>query len=362
MKDWDAKKMRFRRSFDGWLSANELLDSLETRLLVSFRGLVSEGIEPTPELLRASLLPVAPTTKDLFTSDFIRFIEEKRPLIRESSLKNYQTVLTRLLRYESENGKIVVYDADFHKRFVSFQTSLGLHPNTIAKANSCIKAYLLSRGKVFPVKFKKEVETERIFLSVAELELIRCCVLPEYLTKVRDAFVFCCFTGLRYSDLRGLRPSQIKERASYSVIELIPEKSRSVVGSVKHIEVPLLGSAVEILERYSGGFSSLPVLSNQKMNQHLKTIAETAGIKDKVQIVEYKNGFPVVRFVPKYELVTTHVARHTFATLSLIKGVPLEILQKVLGHSDLNTTMRYAKIVDDYKNAVILGAWSDSGG
>lgn len=355
VKDWDIKKMRFRRSFEGHLSANEYLESLETRLRIEYRNLMTKGVEPTKDLLRVALKPKSELKAEKsFSQLFADFIEEKKEKLR--AVGPYKTALSRILRFEAEHGNIVTYDEETHKKFWSFQRRIGLHPNSIGQTGVKLGAFLSSIGQKIP-NYKKEVSTERIFLTVAELEKIVKVELSEHLSRVRDAFIFSCYTGLRYGDLKNLKPVQIKERSGYKIIELIPEKSRSMMSSVKRVEVPLLGSATDILERYSGGFASLPVLSNQKMNEYLKEIAEKAELNENVQTVIYQNGLPIIKIVKKWTLVTTHVARHTFATLSLIKGVPLEILQKVLGHKDLKTTMKYAKIVDEYKNAVILGAW-----
>ncbi|WP_428664402.1 site-specific integrase [Runella sp.] len=182
-------------------------------------------------------------------------------------------------------------------------------------------------------------------------------VPTNLLERVRDAFLFSCYTGLRYGDLHGLTSNEIKNEASYSYIELVPKKSRSRMKEAKSVQVPIPAFALEILRKYDGSLRSLPVLSNQKMNEYLKQVAELAGITVQTQTVEYQKGFPIIKYKKKFELITVHVARHTYATLSLVMGVPIEVIQKVLGHSDLKMTMRYAKIVDAYKNAVILGVW-----
>lgn len=369
VKDWDVKKMRFRRSFDGWMSANDLLDSLEARLLSSFRNFRANGVIPSVDALRDSLRPkkaIEETTT--FVQDFERWIVEKRKRVRENSIKGFEATIRRLERFEAVNGKFYVSNyPSVHDKFVSFQINEGLHPNTVSKTNAYLRCFFnevtKDLGIKVPVDLPKFVTTEItpdvVFLTVSELAQVKGVELGLSLSKIRDAFLFSCYTGLRYSDLRGLRPNQIFDKGSYQIIELIPDKSRSRSRSVKRVEIPLLPDAVEIMKRYEGGFNSLPVVSNQSMNYYLKEIAEKAGLNALCQVVTYKKGFPVVKFQKKWELVTVHVARHTFATLSLIKGVPIEIIQKVLGHSDLQTTMRYAKIVDEYKNAVILGAWSE---
>ena len=95
------------------------------------------------------------------------------------------------------------------------------------------------------------------------------------------------------------------------------------------------------------------MLSQQKLNEALKTLGVIAGIDDMVEVTEYQKGKPVTLLRPKYALIGSH----TFATLSLMKGVSVQVLQKALGHFDIKITIIYAKVVDEFKNKTILQAW-----
>ena len=146
------------------------------------------------------------------------------------------------------------------------------------------------------------------------------------LDQVRDIFIFCCFTGLAYVDVKKLTNDDI-------VLGIDGEKwietKRTKTNTKSNI--PLLPTAIQILQKYA--FSKevsqnrvLPVLTNQKMNAYLKEIAHLSGMK--------KN-------------LTTHLARHTFATtVTLSNGVSIESVSKMLGHSSLKTTQIYAKVID----------------
>ena len=140
-------------------------------------------------------------------------------------------------------------------------------------------------------------------------------------------FIFSCFTGLAYSDVKKLSNSDI-------TIGIDGEKwIRTKRTKTKTLSsIPILPVAEEILDRYKNhpevknSDFILPVLSNQKSNAFLKEIALMCDIK---------------------KPLTTHVARHTFATtITLTNGVPIESVSKMLGHKDLRTTQHYAKIVD----------------
>jgi integrase/recombinase XerD len=92
--------------------------------------------------------------------------------------------------------------------------------------------------------------------------------------------------------------------------------------------------------------------------EYLKVIGMWAGLTDLIEVATYDKGKPTLKLVPKYEKISCHIARHTYATLSLTQGVPIEVLQKTLGHADIKTTMVYAKVIDEYKDRVILEAWN----
>ena len=146
------------------------------------------------------------------------------------------------------------------------------------------------------------------------------------LEHVRDIFVFCCFTGLAYADVKKLTKDDIVigiDGEKWINTERTKTKTKS--------NIPILPLALMIIEKYKGSNEVnnsrvLPVLTNQKMNAYLKEIADISGIK--------KN-------------LTTHLARHTFATtVTLTNGVSLESVSKMLGHRSLRTTQHYAKILN----------------
>ena len=148
----------------------------------------------------------------------------------------------------------------------------------------------------------------------------------ERLNQVRDIFLFSCYTGLAYADVKKLNRSEIGvgidgEKWIFTKRQKTNTPSR----------IPLLPAAEKLSDKYKNhpqciAGAILPVLSNQKMNAYLKEIADVCGIN--------KN-------------LTFHIARHTFATtITLTNGVPIETVSKMLGHTNLRTTQHYAKILD----------------
>ena len=192
----------------------------------------------------------------------------------------------------------------------------------IAIGNDWIK-----RDPFFGLRFKAE-EVNVDFLSNDELKRIRQkkITIPR-LERIRDIFVFCCFTGLAFVDVSQLTTEDlIKDAQGNMWIRKMRQKTKEMCN------IPLLSAAKEILEKYKDFASTnakgllLPVSSNQKTNAYLKEIADICGIKKKL---------------------TTHVARHTAATVVFLANrVSMENVAKILGHANLNMTRHYAKVLD----------------
>ncbi|MDX5420130.1 MAG: site-specific integrase [Hymenobacteraceae bacterium] len=144
---------------------------------------------------------------------------------------------------------------------------------------------------------------------------------------MRDIFLFSCFTGLAYVDVQQLRHTDIG-RGIDGEQWIFKNRQKTEAPS----RIPLLPAALQVIDRYRQHPQCLhdgrvlPVLSNQKMNAYLKEIADLCGIR---------------------KPMTFHTARHTFATtVTMLNGVPMESVSKLLGHTNLKTTQHYAKILD----------------
>lgn len=166
--------------------------------------------------------------------------------------------------------------------------------------------------------------TDRGFLTDEEVMALLAKDVPvKRLELVRDLFVFSCFTGLAYVDLANFRPSDITTINDRKWI-----KSQRAKTSVP-INVMLLDIPLQLIEKYQNdprrNGMIFPMISNQRMNSYLKEIGDICGIN--------KN-------------LTFHLSRHTFATMTLSKGVPIESVSKMLGHTNIKTTQIYARITD----------------
>ncbi|KAA6339353.1 Tyrosine recombinase XerC [termite gut metagenome] len=197
--------------------------------------------------------------------------------------------------------------------------------------------------------FKPKLKTTQkkvIFLTWEELNRLRDYPIPEskkYLERVRDVFLFCCFTGLRYSDVFNLRRSDVKS----GHIEV------TTVKTADSLTIELNNHSKTILDKYKDTAfeddKALPVISNQKMNDYLKELAELAQINEPVRETYYKGNERIDVVTPKYALLGTHAGRRTFICNALSLGIPAQVVMKWTGHSDYKAMKPYIDIADDIK-------------
>jgi integrase len=165
------------------------------------------------------------------------------------------------------------------------------------------------------------------------------------LSPARDVFCFCCFTGLRYSDVKKLRRSDVKGDHILVVTKKTDES----------LKIELNKYSKAILDKYAGmdypDDNALPAISIQRANDHLKLIGKMAGLNDPQRLVYFKRNERIEEVYPKYALLSTHCGRRTFIVNALRIGVPAEVIMKWTGHSDYKAMKPYVKIVDELKVA-----------
>lgn len=323
---------------------NAYLDSLISRVYQSHRDLIQDNKEVTAETLKNKFLGVEEKQVTLITL-FKEHNKRVEKLIGKGystgTLDRYKTVFKHLQEFMKHNYNVsdICFNRINHKYITDFEFYLKSERN--CGHNSAIK-YIKNFKKIVRIAIASDLITKDPFLNYkVQLKVVKREFLSEEeiqtmlekdlhthrLEIVRDIFIFCCYTGLAYSDVKKLSKDSI-------VIGIDGEKwiktNRTKTGTRSNI--PLLPPALKILKKYENSPLSvskgvlLPVLSNQKSNAYLKEVADLCGIK--------KN-------------LTTHLARHTFATtVTLSNGVGIESVSKMLGHTSIKTTQHYAKILD----------------
>jgi len=325
-------------------SINSYLDSLKAKVYDYQQQLIREDNQVNAENMRNKILGVEKRSHMLI-GIFQQHNEEIKALIGHefatATYTRYETSLKHTVAFL--NWKYKVSDIDIRKIDHEFVTSYEFYLKSVHKCNQNTTAkYIKNFGKIVRrclangwiqrdpfINYKcKIVEVERAFLSQDEIETMFNKVLPtDRLNLVKDIFLFSCFTGLAYVDVKKLSRKNIGfgvDGERWIFINRTKTDTRS--------NIPILPIASFLLEKYEdhpqviNQDKLLPILSNQKMNSYLKEIADACGINKEL---------------------TFHIARHTFATtVTLSNGVPIESVSKMLGHKNLKTTQHYAKILD----------------
>ena len=242
------------------------------------------------------------------------------------------TEYVQYLRDEREmRNSTIGKQLSFLKWFLRWSFKQGMHSNN---------AYDTFKPKL------KDTQKKIIFLTWEELNRLREFKIPptkQALERVRDVFLFQCFTGLRYSDVFNLRRSDIKGdhievttvKTSDSLIIELNDHSKAILEKYKDVEFE--------------NDKALPVITNQKMNDYLKELAELAEINEPVRQTYYKGNERIDEVTPKYALLGTHAGRRTFICNALALGIPPQVVMKWTGHSDYKAMKPYIDIADDIK-------------
>lgn len=197
--------------------------------------------------------------------------------------------------------------------------------------------------------FKPKLKSPKkkvIFLTQDELKRIEEFQIPENhsaLETVRDVFLFCCFTGLRYSDVRNLTWEDVHN----GKMEVVTIKTND------RLVIELNKKANQLMSKYEDihfkGNVVFPVIANQNMNNSLHLLFKLAGFNEQVKEVYYQGNQRKEEISPKYELISTHAGRRTFICMALAKGIPPSVVMKWTGHSDYKAMKPYIDIADDVK-------------
>jgi len=341
---WNVHSGRAIGTKEDAKTLNTYLDILQNKVYQARQNLIEKNQTVTSEQLKDSLVGIKERPRML-----IEIFEEHNRQMAELVGKEFSP--TTLIRYKTcinntqlfLKWKFDASDIDILKLNFEFISDFAFYLKSVRNCNHnstlkylsnfrkivyrCLQYGWLPKDPFIGFRMKTKY-VERIPLSEQELnEIVSKQFFVERLCQVRDVFLFCCFTGLGYADIRKLKRSEIGvgvdgEKWIFTKRQKTDTSSR----------IPLLPFALSILEKYKDHPQcvyedrALPVLSNQKMNSYLKEIADLCAINRKL---------------------TFHMARHTFATtVTLTNGVPIETISKMLGHQSIRTTQIYAKILD----------------
>ena len=341
---WDSRGAKLRGSSIEVSNFNRFLNNVKSRLFEIYDDLLKEKLDISAAIVKNIYLGKA-GKEYMVLEIFKEHNDEVESLLSKGfakgTLQRYKAAYKHVSDYighKYQRKDIPVRSVD-HKFITGLEFYLKSKKN--CEHNTAIK-YVVNFKKIIRIAYANEwiardpffhwkaswKTKEKQYLTQTELDTLKNkkSFLPR-LELVRDIFVFCCYTGLAYSDVKQLHFENIVIGINGDRwIKMVRKKTKAMSS------IPLLPTAEQIIEKYSqhpyvlDGKGVLPVLTNQKSNAYLKEIADVCGVN--------KN-------------LTTHLARHTFATtVTLSNGVSIATVSKMLGHRSLKTTQIYAKVLD----------------
>lgn len=272
---------------------------------------------------------------------------EKRQY-KPASVKVYKEFKTQFDTFQNARGKYDFKDInmDFYNKYTAHFAKKDYKTNSIGKQIKCLKTILsaaldeeIHNNDSFQKKDFKTLKTDvhNVYLDIAELELLEGIDLSgkPHLEQARDVFLCGCYTALRFSDYKRINKDFIIERDGKYFIDMITQKTGY------RVVIPIKAIVLEILKKYN---FTLPNTYEQKVNKYIKEVAEMCGIDSPIEIKENIGSKVTSKFVPKYQLIMTHTARRTGATLLYKFGVPTLDIMKITGHKTEKNLLNYIKI------------------
>lgn len=340
-EEWDTKANRATGRSNANKQVNSLLEEIKASLHNIYHEMQRRDNYVTAEKVKNEFLGIAESHETLLAL-FAKHNADVEKLVGISktaaTLQKYKVTYNHMQSFLKDKYNVsdislkeitLMFINDFE---VYLMTTCKCGANTTAKFMQFFKRIILiarNNGLLvgdpfanYKIRLKK---VDRGYLTDEEItKILKKKFVSERLEHVRDIFIFSCFTGLAYIDVKNLTQDNI--RISFDGNLWIMTKRQKT--DIK-VDVPLLKIPKMILDKYKDKLPNgllLPILSNQKMNAYLKEIGDVCGIR---------------------KTLTFHLARHTFATTTtLAKGVPIETVSKMLGHTNIETTQIYARITN----------------
>jgi integrase len=380
-KYWNHDAQEVRAACPRHLAYNKMLHAIRNEIQSAFHSMDfgsggkiidNHQIERFSQRIKHFLSDGLSATVPAFSHSFTTFIDtytvgygkgqitNKRPA--DSTLQRYRLVLQRIEEYASIRRIRLTYESineDFYRGFVTWlSTERNITDASIGNYIKVIKTFMewsKRRGwhnnTSYEHFYKPDPMGRGIALSLRELRLLRDVDLTHSpkLARVRDHFLLQTFTGLRYSDLQLLGPSNFDEMNGFILVSTVKNDVRPVI--------PIIPPLADVLSRFPSRIFEFN--SDVKANKYLKELGMVAGLTSPVLVSSQRNGVTYTESFPKYTQLTTHVARRTFTTISLELGLSEVIIRQVTGHKANDVMSKhYAKPDPGVVRDLMCRAWA----
>ena len=278
------------------------------------------------------------------------FLNRKRNKTIQRTLTRYGTVYNtfkRFVEFSGSNPLIEDVDPNFQSDFEDFCNEENYASSTTNKFIEVIKSLCVDarqNGAILSPRFEliklRKKKNSVVYLNESDIDKLKSLndsELGERLTRVKDWLLISCFTGQRVSDFLHFDEKNIRKVDGATLLDITQQKTN------KYVTIPLLPEVLETLNKYNGRFPA--VISEQKFNKYVKEVGEKAGINEPtyggiLTKIDSNKNRKVFGTYPKYELITSHIGRRSFAT-NLYGKFPTPLIMNVTGHSKESTFLEY---------------------
>ena len=345
-KNWNNKTCRVKPQVSHSLELNKRIQRVEDTVLDIYHIMQADEVFINNKILRKKLdIRLNREEKEDFFSYMNLYIQQNNEL-RNTTKRDYLQTYNTLKQFENKTGYLISFESinlDFYTRFQNFIINTLEHSiSTFGKRIKTIKSimsYATEIGKNKNLEYQKKgfkviaKKKSHIYLTTAEINKLKNINISGSLEKTRDAFILMCYLGLRYSDYKEINKNNI----SNGYLDITMNKTN------EQISIPIHPFAFEIIKKWN---YILPQQSNPKLNKQIKQVCRLAEIDDEV------NDRGVVNY--KYELVTCHTARRSFATNGYLSDVPIRDLMRITGHKKETTFLTYVQVKREVTPSRIL--------
>ena len=345
-RNWNNKTCRVKQQSSHSLELNKQINNIEDSIMNIYHRMITNDRVVNNKILKEQLdISLNREEKEDFFAYMKKYIEQKNEL-KKTTKRDYLQTYNTLKEFEKNTSYLVSFDSinlDFYNRFKKFIINdLDHSINTFGKRIKTIKSimnYATEIGINKNLEYQKSAfkvldeKTKNIYLSIDEINALKELKLSGALANARDVFLLMCYLGLRFSDYLKINQNSI----SNDYLDITMHKTN------ESVSIPIHPYALSIIKRYN---YFLPKITNTKLNKRIKKVCKYAEIDN-----EITNKGEIKK---KYELVTCHTARRSFATNGYLSDVPVRDLMMITGHKKETTFLDYVQVKREVKLSRVL--------
>lgn len=346
-KYWNKNVSLVRQTHPNWANYNDIINVRLGELIDQVGAVKAGGVQPTVGNLKQHLTKLENRKKYDFFKDYLQHRINKGNRLSDNTLKSHRNTFNLCKEYQLKKKRlwdVETFNKAFYDDFINFLLlDKNLVDTTIQGHLKRLKSFLRSSYPGLNIRFisyrcLQQANDSIIYLHESELHILRDAELTRSsFNKVRDLFLFCSLTGMRYGDSQRYHPSWEDDG-------LLDFRMHKTGGKAYP---PLYDYTKGILSRWDG---APPKISGQKYNQYLKELFKHLGLDRLIPLMEKQlnpsgKGYKLVEVhFPLHDVVSSHVARKTFITTALSKGIAIQDVMKMSGHSDFRAMRPYIAI------------------